>query len=1037
MFARRPVPSPIPIRLTVLILVALLGVGLSHAQVTPTVGLYWDPTYSQYEATVDTFPSILEGYLVLRGVPEGILGWELTADLDGEATYISWSPEGQGINAATYPNSFVYGLVEPRPDTPNGILLATTQVMISGPLPVTIQLEPYYRGGISGEMAYLSADDPDNLRIMETPNGTPAVAFVNPDAPWYQINPGGLLFGECPRNVTTVREIAVTNVGGGILELDVALGPDCTAFSLPGLNGPMGIPAGETRIIEVGFHPTDVTIYECSLIMGGIVPDVILRGEGRPPIVSWSRTHTVNFGTVVVGNSQYKSALVTNTGEAPIAIAPVIVDPIPGLSIVNDDDPGMLEPGETREVQLFYEPAAPESWNTSLDWGDVVEPTYLYGASRDPVTSWTINPEALAFYPTAVGEEREAKITIFNSGDTMVSGHASWQAGHEGFEIFSGEGAFNLPPGAKHYVWVRFAPANFLHYAGVIELGEGFQTVPITGEGAQYSEDCSITPAALDFGSRTVGFPVYRTFEVHNPGTTPLVVDPYLDSPHFEFSNSSPGARTLQPDQSAWYTVIFRPQWAGEHSAVVDAGTGACPDVTLFGRGIGNSVGCAVISDTLTFGPVMLGRSASQLVHVENTGDVTFDLDPLPTNPQFTVTGGLRQLPSGQSTSFLVTYTPTEAGTVDATLALGGPCDTVVLHGNAVTGFQPWENQVGIYFDQNYTQSEIHTDAPNQEITGYLVMHNPSEATGVGAWELEARLTGPGAIMGWEFEGNYINVGSYNELIVGIGGTPLLPDDSGAVLLATVSILVMEPFPTEVTLQLGPIYNATIPGLMAWIPFHDAEMVIPMLPSSGIETVSWINYQALATQDIPAPLANLQDRTVTLRWPRPADGSDGFHVYRRVGESTAERLTALPLRGNDTEFVYADQVDAFAPGTALFYSYALLEGSTETLRSPETRVTVGGVPVLASRLLPNVPNPFNPSTEVHFEVQAPGRVRVSVYGLDGRHVRTIVDDHLAAGPHHRVWDGRDDSGRQASSGAYYLRLETADKVDHRKMMLLK
>lgn len=666
-----------------------------------------------------------------------------------------------------------------------------------------------------------------------------------------------------------------------------------------------------------------------------------------------------------------------------------------------------------------------------------MDPTHLYGASRNPVTSWTINPANLAFTPTAVGSAREAKVTIFNSGDTMISGHVSWQAGHEGFEIFAGEGPFYLSPGAKHYVWVRFAPANFLHYAGVIELGDGFQTIPVTGQGSQYSEECSITPATLNFGDRTVGWSLYKTFEINNPGTAPLVVNPYLDSPHFEFSNSSPGARTLQPNESAWYTVIFKPLWAGEHTAVVNAGHLNCPEVTLIGRGIGNAVGCEVLQDSLSFGPVMLGRSASQILHVENSGDVTFDLDPVTTNPQFTVTGGLRRLPTGTSTSFLITYTPTEAGTVDATLALGGPCGVVALHGNAVTGFEPWENQVGIYFDRNYTQTEIHTDTPNQEVTGYLVMHNPSEASGVGAWELEARLTGPGAIMGWEFEGNYINVGSYNELIVGIGGTPLLPDDSGAVLLATVSILVIEPFPTEVTLQLGPIYNATIPGLMAWIPFHDSEMVIPMLPSSGIETVSWINYQALAAQDIPAPLANLQDRTVTLRWPRPADGGDGFHVYRRVGETTPERLTSLPLRGNDTEFVYADHVDAFASGTALFYSYALLEGSTETLRSPETRVTVGGVPLLASRLLPNVPNPFNPSTEIHFEIREPGRVRVSVYGLDGRHVRTIVDDHLAAGPHHRMWDGRDDSGRQASSGAYYLRLETGDKVDHRKMMLLK
>ena len=148
-------------------------------------------------------------------------------------------------------------------------------------------------------------------------------------------------------------------------------------------------------------------------------------------------------------------------------------------------------------------------------------------------------------------------------------------------------------------------------------------------------------------------------------------------------------------------------------------------------------------------------------------------------------------------------------------------------------------------------------------------------------------------------------------------------------------------------------------------------------------------------------------------------------------------MTIQPVAASGNRFEYVDQPFGFPANAILAYSYAKVTDGVEGPRSPETEVRLTGVPAMATRLLANVPNPFNPSTEVHFEMQKPGRVRVAVYAMDGRLVRTLVDDSLAAGPHHRAWDGRDDGGRQVSSGAYYLRLETAESVDHRKMMLLK
>ena len=100
-------------------------------------------------------------------------------------------------------------------------------------------------------------------------------------------------------------------------------------------------------------------------------------------------------------------------------------------------------------------------------------------------------------------------------------------------------------------------------------------------------------------------------------------------------------------------------------------------------------------------------------------------------------------------------------------------------------------------------------------------------------------------------------------------------------------------------------------------------------------------------------------------------------------------------------------------------------------------MTVPGVVVTATRLLPNVPNPFNPETSIRFEMEKAGRARVAVYDITGREIAVLHDGHLDAGRWERTWQGRDRAGRPVASGTYYVRLQTAAGVDHRKIMLLK
>lgn len=92
----------------------------------------------------------------------------------------------------------------------------------------------------------------------------------------------------------------------------------------------------------------------------------------------------------------------------------------------------------------------------------------------------------------------------------------------------------------------------------------------------------------------------------------------------------------------------------------------------------------------------------------------------------------------------------------------------------------------------------------------------------------------------------------------------------------------------------------------------------------------------------------------------------------------------------------------------------------------------------------NFPNPFNPETQVRFRISQPGLVRLTVYDLLGREVRTLLNEPLAPGEHQVVWDGKDALSRPAASGVYIYRLVLersggggAGRALTRKMLLLR
>jgi hypothetical protein len=98
----------------------------------------------------------------------------------------------------------------------------------------------------------------------------------------------------------------------------------------------------------------------------------------------------------------------------------------------------------------------------------------------------------------------------------------------------------------------------------------------------------------------------------------------------------------------------------------------------------------------------------------------------------------------------------------------------------------------------------------------------------------------------------------------------------------------------------------------------------------------------------------------------------------------------------------------------------------------------GTAPTKYYALHPNVPNPFNPTTRIRYEIPQATSVRITIFDVRGRLVRTLVDNRsLPPGQYEATWNGLDDRGNNASSGVYFYRLTTPQFVETRKMALLR
>ncbi|MCK5619503.1 MAG: T9SS type A sorting domain-containing protein, partial [Candidatus Krumholzibacteria bacterium] len=174
--------------------------------------------------------------------------------------------------------------------------------------------------------------------------------------------------------------------------------------------------------------------------------------------------------------------------------------------------------------------------------------------------------------------------------------------------------------------------------------------------------------------------------------------------------------------------------------------------------------------------------------------------------------------------------------------------------------------------------------------------------------------------------------------------------------------------------------------------------------------------------------ASSTNEGISLEWDVFADEDfAGFRIYRSTGDALETAIVDAPLSPDTRAFTDRE----VTPATTYTYTLcAVMPDGNLILSSPASATT----PTLTTQLLGNHPNPFNPTTTISFTLAETIHANLTIYDVEGRLVRSLVDRRMGDGLHKVVWDGRDARGALVSSGVYFYRLFDGKRVLTKKMV---
>ena len=197
----------------------------------------------------------------------------------------------------------------------------------------------------------------------------------------------------------------------------------------------------------------------------------------------------------------------------------------------------------------------------------------------------------------------------------------------------------------------------------------------------------------------------------------------------------------------------------------------------------------------------------------------------------------------------------------------------------------------------------------------------------------------------------------------------------------------------------------------------------------------------------------VNEKITNLVWNIPDDGSHHYRVEitktKLLQEPVTSYISHTYSQGNniqielDDDCSYAfcvqsvDEYGALSPYSEQSPLYIYKKSIATDL------VSVSDENPQEFSLSQNFPNPFNDQTTIQYNLPSTNSygdripIELVIYNTRGQKIRTLVNGSYSPGSYRQIWDGRDDAGKEVSSGNYIYQIIAGNIRASKKMLLMK
>ena len=816
-----------------------------------------------------------------------------------------------------------------------------------------------------------------------------------------------------------------------------AMLPQATAYSL-GLASPawlrvspgqLTVPPGGTLDIGVTFRAAGLLggEYHSAVRITSNDPDeshvvvpVTLRVTGVPDIAV--SAGSVDFGTVFLGLARQDSIVVSNTGTDQLDVTGIVASP---AAFTQDAAPFALAPGARRVVHVTFQPgsAGPFAGSLELHSNDPDEAVVSVA-----LTGLCVPAPVIAFSPTSIHADvpkntsQSQTLTVRNTGgsdltfDVSTRITASDIAVRPSLDLAKGQADPRIGspvaqgsggPDQFGYVWTDSDDPQGPPF-GWIDISTTGTVVPISGD------DMTSDPIPLAFPFPFYG-KTFTTFRVCTNGFlsftypfAPFTNQPLpnqdapenMIAPFWDDLFVNPGFSTILTHSDALRTVIeFK-------NVYLLAGPGPYTfEIVLFPNGF-------FLMQYLT----VLGPTGSETVGFQNEAK-----------------------DDGQTIAFNTPY-------LHEGLAIRCSAIPQWLSVSPVHGTVPPGGSLGL---------QVVTNATNMEPGSYgamiLAQSNDPVAPNTSV-PVSMHVLGLVGAAATQVDPNTLNRLSNGQYIQAYVELPAGLDPNGVVLSSVRFQNAIAP--SQAALILGDFNVNGVPDLQFKFDRTAVEQllaegdIVPVVVTGDVASTA--SFVARDTIRVIRPRLHspnggerLEPGTIAdVSWQSP----EGWKVSTYELYYTLDDGVSWTLVDRTTDAAYPWPVPPRPTTTARLRVYAYdakgvmgYDSSDQifTITGNVAAVADGDALPLVNALFQNKPNPFNPSTTIRYDLPTASRVRIAIYGVDGRRVRTLLDRMMPAGRHAVTWDGTDDGGREVGTSVYFYRMSAGSFEANRKLLLLK